>query len=393
MRVISHLESMISRPSLITERAHHVAVIGGGICGSTTAAVLAQAGWQVTLFDGQASHEGHLAAALTPVISSDDNARSRLSRLGAGLAAQYWRDLQAKRGVEFGSPCGALQLQRPEGAKRVQDLQVQAQSLNQPDWARWVKRDEASQLAGLELPRGGIWYPGGWLIQVPKLVQLLQATPGIKRIGASVQRIERVGHAWYLIDSQGTIACQSDAVVLSNAFDVPDLLKRSGLEDVLNACKRLPALHRLAGEVTFLPASDVGGGPQCIVGGDGYVLPAVKGWCVSGGTYVRAVASADCTEAGRQANLLRVRELLGLRLVPAEGSSLAGWAGWRAVLPGRLPAIGQLPQTPSLWVFTAGASRGLTWSVLGANLIRDGLMGRSLQAGLLDAEMLSAIAP
>ena len=412
-------DSMSITSSLTRKPQGNIVVIGAGICGSTTAAVLAQAGWQVTLFDGQASHKGHLAAALTPVISSDDNARSRLSRLGATLAARYWRDLQRERGIEFGSPCGALQLQRPEGVKRVQDLQAQANGFNQPEWARWVGRDEASKLAGMQLPRGGIWYPGGWLVEVPKLVQVLQQTPGVKRVDAIVERIERARGkptAWNVIGAQGEIVCQSNTVILANAFDVPQLLKRSGLQAELNACKRLPALHRLAGEITLLPANDLGGGPKCIVGGDGYVLPAVDGWCVSGGTYERGVEAARCTDGGRQANVDRARELLGLDLcagktirhqpvvpVAREGidasDSLPGWAGWRAVLPGRLPAIGSVPQASGIWVFTAGASRGLTWSVLGAMLIRDGLVARPEQVEPddalrgLDPEMRAAIEP
>jgi len=361
-------------------------VVGGGICGSTTAATLAQAGWAVSLVQAKGVHEQHLAAALTPVISSDDNARSRLSRLGARLADQYWRGLTA----DIGLPCGALQLQRAPGAKRVQDLQAQVQTFNQPDWARWVEREEASELAGIDVPRGGVWFAGGWLIKTPALIDALQATPGVNCVNAHVARIEQIGGAWRAIDELGDVVAQADVAVLANAFDALALLKRSQRDDVLAACRRLPALHRLAGEITLLPANELGGGPKCIVGGDGYVLPAVAGWCVSGGTYVRDAQAANCTELGRQANIERAGELVGLKLDLKAWPDLPGWAGWRAVLPGRLPAIGELPHAQNLWVFTAGASRGLTWSVLGAKLIADGLAGEPSD---LDAEMMQAVAP
>ena len=369
----------------------HVTVVGGGICGSSVAAMLAKDGWQVTLCAPAFSHAGHFAAALTPVISSDDNPRSRLSRLGAAMAGQFWRDLQANSPEPFGQACGALQLQRPEGAKRVQDLRRQATVLGQPDWARWVERDEASALAGIGLPRGGIWYPEGWLLQVPKLIQALQATPGLALAARQIARIQNTTSGWLVFDEAGDLVTQSDAVVLANAFDALGLLERSQLYDTLNACERLKALHRLAGEVTLLPASALEGGPRCIVGGDGYVLPSVDGWCVSGGTYVRGAEAAVCSETGRPANIERASVLLGRDVRIDEPANLPGWAGWRAVLPGRLPAIGRLPNVDGLWVFTAAASRGLTWSVLGARLVSDGLAGRLGSGVLLDDAMWCAI--
>lgn len=378
---------MTSNPMPAGPSPGSVIVIGGGICGSTAAAVLAQAGWQVTLLDAHATHERHLAAALTPVISSDDDVRSKLSRLGAGMADRYWRSL----GPQIGSPCGALQLQRGEGGKRVQDLQAQAAAYGDPGWAQWVSREQASELAGLDLLRGGIWFAGGWLIRVPELIRTLQASPGIKRVNTKIERLRLVAHRWEAVDASGRVTGEGDAVVLANAFDTIGLLERSGLDDTLNACRRLRALHRLAGEITLLPATDLRGGPKCIVGGDGYVLPAVDGWCVSGGTYVRGVEVACCTQAGRQANLARAKDLLGINpQTSGDCCDLPGWAGWRAVLPGRLPAIGQLPKARNLWVFSAAASRGLTWSVLGATLIREGLSGGR---SMLDSSLMTAIEP
>jgi len=386
-------------PAKCDDVCSDVLVVGGGIAGSTVAAVLGQSGLQVSVIDPMQTHGTHLAAALTPVISSDDNARSRLSRLGAELAARWWQQF----GSEVVSPCGAIQLQRPEGAKRVTDLKAQAQTFAQPEWARWVERDEASALAGLPLPRGGIWYPEGWLVRVPKLIDVMQSMPNVTLHRFAVGQLKRVASDWLALDASGEPIAQARHVILANAFDVLALLYRSGLKDVLAGCARLPAMHRLAGEITLLPAQALSGGPKCIVGGDGYVLPSVDGWCVSGGTYVRDVDQAGCTEAGRMANWARAQQLLDINVDQSKGvEPLPGWAGWRAVLPGRLPAIGALPGVAGLWTTTAGASRGLTWSVFGANLIHDQILGletgQALGQGLgqelgLDQAMRHAIRP
>jgi tRNA 5-methylaminomethyl-2-thiouridine biosynthesis bifunctional protein len=384
-----------SMPSASNKQTHPSAasdalVVGGGLAGSTAAAVLARAGMRVALFDAAAAHRRHLAAALTPVISSDDNVRSKLSRLGARLAGEFWEAVAGEVAGEVARPCGAIQLQRPEGAKRAPDLKSQAQAFAQPEWARWVEPDEASALAGLPLPRGGIWYPGGWLVRVPELITTLQSTAHVNVHQQAVERIESTDAGWLAIDSNGAVIGQAKVVVLTNAFDVLGLLQRSQLNDTLAACDRLPKMHRLAGEVTALPAAILGGGPKCIVGGDGYVLPAVDGWCVSGGTYVRHASQAMVSDDGREANIQRARDLLGMDVNLPTSTSLPGWAGWRAVLPGRLPAIGALPNAAGLWVSSAGASRGLTWSVLGAQLIRDQIGG---EYGDWPAEIRNAIRP
>ncbi|MGP1615347.1 MAG: FAD-dependent oxidoreductase, partial [Pollutimonas bauzanensis] len=69
-------------------------VVGGGLAGAGIAQALALRGHEVTLLDPVfagglgASHRGHIAAAMTPVISRDDDIRARLSRAGVSRALQ-----------------------------------------------------------------------------------------------------------------------------------------------------------------------------------------------------------------------------------------------------------------------------------------------------------------
>jgi glycine/D-amino acid oxidase-like deaminating enzyme len=69
------------------------------------------------------------------------------------------------------------------------------------------------------------------------------------------------------------------------------------------------------------------------------------------------------------------------------------WAGFRAVLPGRLPAIGPVVAAscpPGLWVAAAYASRGLTWSALAGDLISAAFEGEPLP---LETELLQYLNP
>ena len=366
-------------------QARHAIVVGAGISGLTTAAVLGLRGWSVTVLDPQPPgsgnrHATHLAAALTPVISSDDNERSQLSRAGAIAADRFWGQLPSV----IGHRCGALQLQKPADQRRAPDLQAVSEAFDMPAWAHWVDAAQASEQAGLALNRGGLWLPGAWLIQVASLLNVLAAMPGVTVVAARAERVLKQGGVWQVLDEASGLLAQAPTLVLANASDSYRLLSGSDLllATLATTPSRITGLHQLSGEVTCLPAQSLGGGPACIVGGDGYVLPAVNGWCVSGGTYVRGQTQANCTPEGVLTNIERASQLLNMPALSAklQGRAWPGWAGFRAVLPGRLPAIGPAGgrALEGLWLFTGGASRGLTWSVLGAELIADALDGAPL---------------
>jgi len=365
----------------------HALVVGAGFAGMGVAHALARRGWRVTVLDqgwhrpGVNTHTAHLAAALTPVASKDDNSRARLSRAGALCAHQRWKPLDDS----IVSRCGALQLQRSSGRTKPLEEVVGALGFSR-QWMDHVDADQASDLAGLSLNAGGIWYPFGCLVRPGLYLDALSQTPGVDVVSFDVERVSYQQGQWNAVSVQGQ-TISAPLLIMANAGAMSTVLCNSGLWP---ARGRLSQMHALAGQITMIPKQWLGGGPRCIVGGDGYVLPEVEGWCVSGGTYVRGAAVADITEKGVQENLARADSLLGLKteLSLADPSKLPGWAGWRAVLPGRLPAIGPLEGSDGLWIATGYASRGLTWSALAGELIAGFLASEPL---LLENDILNEI--
>ena len=303
-----------------------------------------------------------------------------------------------------------------------------------PEWVREVGPAEASAHAGLPLTRGGLFFSDGQLVRPQVLIDALLAAPGVRRVAGHAARLSPEGRAWR-VDIVPTPAQEAGgmppappslsatAVVLANAFDTPALLGRSGL---LDACPAMRQMHRLAGQVTFLPAGELLGGPRCIIGGEGYLLPAVDGYCVAGSTYEHGAAASAVSAAGYAVNVAKAARLLGLErddgAPPASRMSTSadapgilagptdpaiarvslaaagvkntvaphGWAGWRAVLPGRLPAIGLLAHAPGVFVASGYASRGLTWSALAGDVIAAELCG---EPAPLERDLQSVIAP
>src|SRR5690606_12020638 len=91
--------------------SQRVAIVGGGLAGAGIAQALALRGRQVQVYDAAfreglaGSHAGHRAAALVPGLTSDDDTRSRLGRVGLARAHARWLALD---GVARPENCGAL---------------------------------------------------------------------------------------------------------------------------------------------------------------------------------------------------------------------------------------------------------------------------------------------
>ncbi len=375
---VSPTDKMLRQPPS-QEHARHAVVVGAGIAGAGVAYALSLRGWRVQVLDvpqrRQQEHGGHLAAALTPMVTRDDDIRARLSRAGILRAQARWSHVSE----DMLWRCGALQLQRVSG--RIVNLEGVLAGLSfPPEWVRFVEASEASEIAGLTLSRGGLYFPTAARIRPERLIDALLGAPGIERLGAQVERVERVNGLWRVLDARGEVCAEAPQLILASAFETQSILIRS---ELLEPSSRLAAMHALGGEITLLPDHAVAGGPRCIVSGDGYILPALEGYCVVGSSYIHGAQRMAASAAGTKSNLDRASGLLGSfplyeSLNSPQDMDLSGWAGWRAVLPGRLPAIGPFASTKGLWVASGLASRGLTWSSLAGDLIAAALNGEPL---------------
>lgn len=345
----------------------HLVVVGGGLAGLHVAQALALRGWRVTVFEAgfaQAGLQaGHLAAALTPVVSRQDDPYARLSRAGFLRAQARWAQVPDA----IVTPCGALQLQRTSG--RIVDLNRIAEGLGFSEhFMRFVNASQASELAGMSLTRGGLYFPTACRVQPKPLLGRLAEAEGITCLRAQVARIERGPTNWRVFDQAGKVLTEAPQVVLAAGMATQQLLAASGL---LALSSRLASMYGLGGELTYVDQTRLAGGPRCIVSGDGYVLPAVQGQCVVGGSYLNDAVSPETVALARQENLERSEQLLNISLPPSARAqaSLTGWGGQRAVVPDRFPVVGPVSGSAGLWVATGYASRGLSWASLAGDLI------------------------
>jgi len=254
-------------------------------------------------------------------------------------------------------------------------------------------REEAGRQAGSATATGGLWFPeGGWVRPVALVAAQIAAAGAsghlILHMGASVHGLVRAGESWRAVSAEGTTIAQAPVIVLANSHDATRLVPHG------------VTLKRVRGQLTCLPPGSIDP-PAAVLAGTGHLIPAADGSAVVGSTYDFEDDDPEPSAAGHAGNLERLEQLLpgsGRQLDPAR---LAGTVGFRCVLSDRLPLVGALPDVAAarasglprldgLYGAFGYASRGLTWSALGGELIASAVEGEPLP---LEGDLADAIDP
>lgn len=378
----------------------HAIVVGAGLAGCATAWALAEQGWRCTVFDAlpsiAAAASGNRAGIFHGIFNPQDGAHARFNRAAALQATAVVRSAIARHGVP-GQLGGVLRL---ESALPHATMAAQVAALGLPaDYVQALSAADAARLSALPLAAPGWFFPGGgWVAPGALAASWLQRAGNgtVFRGGTAVAALRRAGERWQLLDAAGQVLGEGGAVVLANAGDAARLL---GAADW--------PLHLARGQTTELPAATPGLRlPALPVSGNGYVLPPLpEGMAMFGATSQPGDAEPTLRTADQGHNLARVAALTG-SAPDAASTALGGRVGWRCVADDRLPLIGAMPdwhalqqpgtrldqprfvpRTPGLFVFTALASRGITWAALGAQTVASLASGAPcpLEASLLDA--------
>lgn len=374
------------------------AVIGAGLAGASVAAALARRGWQVRVLDKAgtpaAGASGLPVGLVAPHVSSDDCALSRLSRAGVRLMLQQVAALLEIN--QDWAPSGVLERQVGGTPKLPGDWPLAGRYWSEP-----------SNATDADTPPGpALWHTQGAWLKPAKLVNAWLRQDGVTFQGhAEVSDLRRQNGCWHLFNAAGDMLCSAEQVVFANAsaaFSLlqktqlhiqhtkapqPDLPRTQGMRGLLNW-----AMHRSADDTGF---------PPCPVNGSGSLAPRVP--VTNGLAWFTGSSYQPDTQLERsdQANQTHNHELLSV-LLPAlaaqlapefAGASLNTWKGTRCVTADRLPAVGPLDDAlqPSLWLCAGLGSRGLSFSVLCAELLAARLGAEPLPVEAKLAQSVNAL--
>ncbi|GJH21032.1 bifunctional tRNA (5-methylaminomethyl-2-thiouridine)(34)-methyltransferase MnmD/FAD-dependent 5-carboxymethylaminomethyl-2-thiouridine(34) oxidoreductase MnmC [Caballeronia novacaledonica] len=379
-------------------------VIGAGLAGCAVSARLAGRGWQVTLIDRHAlparDASGNPAGVFHPIVWRDDSVAARLTRAGFLYALRRWHALEDANHDLMRSDAGLLQIaDSPDDADALAG--AIARFAYPSDYVQPMTRDDASRIAGVDVARGGWFFPRGGAIS-PAAVCAAQLADGAARITprmkTEVTRIAHDGDVWTAFDSSGGEIASAPVMVLANAHDAARVAGLYGAPT-----------RSVRGQLTVLDSSALDALRAPVVG-EGYAVPLGADGALIGATYDIDDPDRDIRDAGHRENIERVAGMLP-DLARAPGEIRAGRVAFRCVTSDRMPMIGQLadesaarrdahrlsgawpldlPRMPGLYGAFAFGSRGLVWATLAAELIASQVEG---EPWLIERELADAIDP
>lgn len=355
----------------------HVLVVGAGVAGAATAHAMAVRGLKVTLLERADAPargaSGNPVGVFRPLVSSDDNRASRLTRAAFLHDLRAWPALGER--LEW-SRCGVLHLAR-DAAAAAKQQQALAATMPPAGYARWVELDEARELANWPVAAPGVFYPEAGWVRPQTLCRVWLDHPAIAlKTGCAVARLQPGAGGWQALDEAGAVLAEADAVVLANAREALKLAPGQSWP-----------LHAVRGQITQLPAGSL---PEIrrVVSREGYVAPGASRPLV-GATYEHDDDTAP-RPASDLANLKRLETILPGAGERFAAEAVSGRASLRATLPDRMPIVGAVEGQSSLFVAAGYASRGVVWAGLLGEALADLMTGQPLP---LEADLMQAIAP
>lgn len=353
-------------------------IVGAGLAGSLCAERLASRGWSVQLVDGAAARSAGAVGLVRPIANLRDAPNAQASRSAFLYALQHYAALQQEGYHLVWDRCGVLQLAASdEEASRMQAIAALGYP---PEFLAFVDRAQARTLAAHEVTSPGWWFDGGSWVSLPSLAIASLARAGervTKVLGRAVDRIAHEGGIWRALDDRGAAIAQAPVLILANAADAKRLHPGGRL-----------ALSAVRGQLTYLPP-DPRRALSRIVSGNGYVAPLPEGGHCVGASYSHDDPDPAVRAADHRGNLARAESLLPGFTGGLHPMGLAGWTGFRATVPDRLPIFGACAP-PGLHAATGLGSRGLLWAPLGAELLASVLSG---EPSPLPRDLRGAISP
>jgi tRNA 5-methylaminomethyl-2-thiouridine biosynthesis bifunctional protein len=372
----------------MTTELKQAIVVGAGLAGAAAARALADRGWQVHVLEmAEAAGQGGSGVpvgVLSCHVSADDNPLSQLTRAGVQTTRQFAQSHLQSATDWLGN--GVLERRlTPEGEDK-KPWQAPAQG---DVWHEHLHLATVEQLTQAGLTASGtqaLWQAQGGWIKPQALVQaLLKHDNIVVFTRAEVETMHRQASGeWHLrvknhisIPNMGSSHTYSTEtaphVVLALGAHTPDFLNQVLYVDHMG-------LHPIAGMVSWGLHNDTEGLPPFAVNGHGSFVggvPTLEGpaW-YTGATFERNTMQAAIDEAAHNDNQQRLAELLPavqalLQAQFADAAQLKSWGGVRCASVNRMPKVGPLDehQFPGLHLLTAMGSRGLTLSLLCADVL------------------------
>lgn len=311
----------------VQQKQKSALILGAGLAGCFTANSLARRGWQVTVIDEQeAAGMGGSAnqqAILFPKLSAYKSPLTQLMLSAFLYANQVYKKILNQ--LKIGELEGSLLLAHNEKEIKSQQSLVDW-LLHYPELGELVNADRASDLAGVDLDKAGLYIPlSGW-INSPLLCQDLIKSDRITLLtNCKVDSLIFDGSQWM------TEHGRSPVLILANGSQVSSFHETSHLP-----------VKTIRGQMTAIQSTTASNKLLIPICAEGHVLPEINGTHHFGATYEPGNMSAPVYDQDDEKNLLQLFQISDKGLWSKK--VVNHWAGLRAATPDYLPLVGPAPK-------------------------------------------------
>lgn len=308
-----------------------VIIIGAGLAGCSTASELAKTGWQVTLIEREhriadkasGNPRGIVYCKLSnsPDSSADYYLHSYL------FALQRYQKIAEHHDINW-QPCGLLQIAYDEREHQRQSLAIKKHAGK--DFVKIMSAQEASEVAGITLEKGGLFFPAGACLSPRSLCDVYTHNNNIKCItDTKALALNFDKKVWQVKNSQGHYY-QAAIVIIANSYDALNFQQSS----------HYPLIHNF-GQIDEYTNSKFNNGPSCIVCAKAYVMPASpESQFIGGITKPVEISKTDISRiAGENIELSKT---ISIQLAEdlKRNKRLTSRTGLRCSSPDYLPLVG-----------------------------------------------------
>ncbi|MGB1199741.1 MAG: bifunctional tRNA (5-methylaminomethyl-2-thiouridine)(34)-methyltransferase MnmD/FAD-dependent 5-carboxymethylaminomethyl-2-thiouridine(34) oxidoreductase MnmC [Thalassotalea sp.] len=343
------------RPTIV--KPQHVTIIGGGIASACAAYTLAQQGVKVTLFckdvavaRGASSNK---IGALFPLLHQQQDDISLFYQQAFEHAVTFYQKLLAD-GYHFSHNwCGLLEISYKDSLAKRQQLFQQNKAWPEA-LIHSVDSAQASKIANIPLPYGGLFMPrAGWIAPAELVQQLLKAATNTNNL-----RIENSVHVtaltqtddkkWHLATSKGSITA-SVVVLTGGAEAIP-----------LNVNQSLP-LTSVRGQITAMQSNEHSSALSTVICHKGYLTPENKGLHCIGATFDKDSFDTQAKKADDEYNLAMLEKCLP-DIMPWQLTDVASSkARLRCMTPDHMPVVGAMPDIEAHKTSYAHLAKDKNW--------------------------------
>ncbi len=327
---------------------HKVLVIGAGIAGCTTSALLSKAGFDVTLMDLHSNimqeASGNSQAVLFPKLSHQEGHLSQFNLFSFLYARRFYQQPLFKHAFH---PSGMLQILNKDQSKDADKLIERFN--NAEDIVQFIHATQASDIADTTITENCLWYPTtGWL-RTSALAEGFHSEnnfhfkPETQVENLYYQKKPNYNWSIHYREKQQleTQTLDFDAVVIANAFAANSLLNKLD-----NHNFQLP-LKNIRGQITQVATQQVKKVKTTICH-KGYICPTdpLKPDTVNfGASYDLRDHSKELLKESQQKNVAQLAtHLADFEHLAKMNLPLAGQVNFRCTTPDYLPMVGPVPR-------------------------------------------------